>query len=250
MNPIVCREWRGFAPRLRDWRLWTGLQLPRQPREWGLPAVAWFVLAPYIQWALLLLLRRVDATLLQYATPTQLFSVFIIGLGFYACVVSSVIGATAITRERERQTWEQVLVTPLSSGELARGYWLGGAGPIALGVTVSLLGWLLLYPHYLGLLEPLGPFDLTREDLARFGLLLLVRVAALGAVGLAISTVCRRSTLAAAAGVTAAVMILGAEIGLCAFPHLGPWAFGLLPTLAGYAALAVLALQWASFGVR
>jgi hypothetical protein len=250
MNPILCRELRGFAPRLRDWRLWLGVPLPRQPREWGLPAVAWYTLAPYVQWVLLLALRRADASLLQFASPSLLFSVFIVGLGFYACAVSVVVGATTITREREQATWDQVIATPLKSGELAQGYWLGGAGPIVLGVTVSLGGWLLLYPHYLALLEPLGSFEVTAGDLCRFGLLLGARVMALNAVGLAISTLCRRSTFPAAAGVTVAVLIVGAEIGLYGFPHLGPWASGLAPTLAGYAALTALALHWAAIGMR
>src|SRR5262249_28223443 len=140
-NPIVRRELHGFGHRLRDWRLWVGLRLPREPREWGLPAIAWFALAPYILWVLLLVLGRVDPSLKQYADPGTVFEVFLLGLGTYACAVATVIGATTVTREREQATWEQVTVTPMTASELVLGYWLARALPLAIGVLVSLLTW-------------------------------------------------------------------------------------------------------------
>jgi hypothetical protein len=206
-NPIVRRELRGFGHRLRDWRLWVGLRLPREPREWGLPAITWFALAPYIQWVLLLALWRFSPSLRQYVDPGGIFEVFLFGLGLYACAVATVIGATAVTREREQGTWEQVAITPMTTVELLLGYWLSRAIPLGLGVLVSLLTWLLLYPHYVSLLERLGPFDFSQKDLLLGGLYLLVELLFLSALGLMFSTFCRSSAAATTLALTGAVVI-------------------------------------------
>jgi hypothetical protein len=206
-NPIVRRELRGFGHRLRDWRLWVGLRLPREPREWGLPAITWFALAPYIQWVLLLALRRLSPSLMPYVDPGGIFEIFLFGLGFYTCIVATVIGATAITHEREQGTWEQVAITPMTTVELLLGYWLSRALPLALGALVSLLTWLLLYPHYVSLLERLGKFDFTQADLFRYGLILLVELLFLSALGVMFSAFCRSSAAAATLALTGAVVI-------------------------------------------
>jgi ABC-2 family transporter protein len=217
-NPIVRRELHGFGHRLRDWRLWIGLRLPREPREWGLPAITWFALAPYIQWVLLVALGRFSPSLLQYADPGTIFEFFLLGLGTYACAVATVIGATTVTHERELATWEQVAVTPMTTAELVLGYWLSRALPLGLGVVMSLLVWVVLYPHYMPLLERLGRFDLRQRDLLFLGLLLLTAVFSLNAFGLMFSTFCR-SSAAAAVGALAGVVVIdcatwGALIGL------------------------------------
>jgi ABC-type transport system involved in multi-copper enzyme maturation permease subunit len=261
LNPIVAREWRGFLPRLRDWRLWIGLRLPRQPREWGLPAISWYVLAPYVQWVLLLILFRIDPWMKAFITPGGIFGIFIAGLGWYACGVAAAIGAATITRERERGTWEQLAVTPMTRWDLVRGYWLAGALPLAAGVTISVAGWLLLYPHYLGLLESLGRFDVERGELLRYGVLLTSRVIAFTALGIALSSACGRTAVATAVSVASAAFILVAEMGVVqavtpgySLPASGQyerseWAREIgswfLPLL-GYAALTCYALQVAT----
>jgi hypothetical protein len=206
-NPIVRRELRGFGHRLRDWRLWIGLRLPREPREWGLPAITWFALAPYIQWVLLLALRRLSPSLKQYVDPGAIFEIFLFGLGLYACAVATVIGATAVTREREHRTWEQVAITPMTTVELLLGYWLSRAIPLGLGALVSLLTWVLLYPHYVSLLAQMGPFDFSQRDLMFFGLYFLLELLFLNALGLMFSTFCRSSAAAATLAVFGAVVI-------------------------------------------
>jgi hypothetical protein len=206
-NPIVRRELRGFGHRLRDWRLWVGLRLPREPREWGLPAITWFALAPYIQWVLLLGLRRFNPSLREYVDPGAIFGIFLFGLGLYTCIVATVIGATAITREREQATWEQVAITPMTTVELLLGYWLSRVIPLGLGSLVSLLTWVLLYPHYMSLLERLGPFDFSQTYLLAYGLYLLVELLFLSALGLMFSTFCRSSAAAATLALTGAVVI-------------------------------------------
>jgi ABC-type transport system involved in multi-copper enzyme maturation permease subunit len=206
-NPIVRRELHGFGHRLRDWRLWIGLRLPREPREWGLPAITWFALAPYIQWVLLLALGRFSPSLLQYAGPGDIFALFLLGLGFYACAVATVIGATTITREREQVTWEQVAVTPMTTAELVLGYWLARALPLVLGVLVSLSVWVLLYPHYMPLLERFGPVDLSQKELLFFGLWLMVDILSWNGLGLMFSTLCRSSAVATVAAVVCLIVI-------------------------------------------
>jgi ABC-2 family transporter protein len=217
-NPIVRRELHGFGHRLRDWRLWVGIRLPREPREWGLPAITWFALAPYIQWVLLLALERFNPSLMRYADPGTIFGVFVLGLGFYACAVAVVIGATTVTREREQATWEQVAVTPMTTAELVLGYWISRALPLGLGVLVSLSTWVLLYPHYMPLLERLGPFGWNQVDLISFGIWLLIEVLFLNAVGLMFSTLCRSSAVAATVAFGGVVLIelllLGAVVRL------------------------------------
>lgn len=214
-NPIVRRELRGFGHHLRDWRLWVGLRLPREPREWGLPAITWFALAPYILWLLLLALERVSPSLRQYIAPGTIFSIFLLGLGVYASAVATVIGATTVTREREQATWEQVAVTSMTGSELVLGYWLSRALPLGLGVLSSLLVWVLLYPHYMPLLERFGEFNVDQRDLLRWGFLMLVRVLSFSAIGLMFSTSFRSSAVASTVALGSVTAIdLGTGVGL------------------------------------
>jgi ABC-type transport system involved in multi-copper enzyme maturation permease subunit len=249
LNPIMEREWRGFLPRLRDWRLWIGVRLPRQPREWGLPAISWYLLAPYVQWVILILLFRIDPWMKAFITPGGIFGIFIAGLGWYACGVAAAIGAATVTRERERGTWDQLAVTPLSRWDLVVGYWLAGALPLALGIGISVAGWVLLYPHYLSLLEALGTFETRQEDLLRYGILLLARVVALTALGIALSAACARTTVATAAAVAGAALVLLAELGIVqGVAGVGEWR-ALPLTLAAYATLTYVSLQVAAVHV-
>lgn len=250
LNPIVAREWRGFLPGLRDWRLWVGLRLPRQAREWGLPAISWYVIAPYVQWVLLVLIFRFDPWMRSSITPGGIFGIFIAGLGCYACGAAAAIGAATVTRERERGTWDQLAVTPLTRWEIVVGYWIAGAMPLALGVAVSAAGWVLLYPHYLGLLEALGSFELRQEELLRYGALLIARVLAFTAIGIALSAVCARTAVATASAVAVAALVLVAETGVVhGVAKVGEWGALLLP-LFGYTILTYLALQIAAMQVQ
>src|SRR5439155_2272552 len=107
----------------------------------------------------------------------------------------------------EQATWEQVAVTPMTTAELVLGYWLSRALPLGLGLLVSLLTWVLLFPHYMPLLERLGPFNWNQADLISFGIWLLFGVLFLNAVGLMFSTFCRSSAVAATVAFGGVVLI-------------------------------------------
>jgi ABC-type transport system involved in multi-copper enzyme maturation permease subunit len=212
-NAIVRRELRGLRYRLRDWRLWVGTRLPGEAREWGLPALTWFSIHPYACWVLLTLMERIEprnAQLLR-SFGVDLFEIILIALVFYTCAISVVIGATTITRERERQTWEQVLATPLTNWELVLGYWLARCLPLMIGAAVATLAWGVLYPHYSRLLTPLGAFSMSWGRVSAAGLGLFAEVAAFTAMGLMFSTCCRRQSVA----VALALATFGGIVALC-----------------------------------
>jgi len=126
--------------------------------------------------------------------------------------------ATAITREREANTIELVLCTPLSSGYIVYGKLRGLVGfllPLILVPTISLLGFALcdaVLPKARTLVLPEAAFEL---------LLLLVVYASFACVlGLQMSLRFRRTVQAVAAGV-AALIGVSFSLGACGYGLIG-----------------------------
>jgi ABC-type transport system involved in multi-copper enzyme maturation permease subunit len=215
-NPIVLRELRGFRYQLRDWRLWVGLRIPREAREWGLPSLVWLSTLPYACWALLSLMHRIAPRDAQILTlhAVDFFAIIVLVLSLYTWGISTVIGATCIAREREQETWEQVLATPVTNTEMVVGYWLARALPLVLGVGTSVGIWVLLYPQYRELLKPLGAFTLSQRDIMGYGAQLLIRVVAFSAMGVTCSMFCRRQPQAVAVALLSFAAVLVVEYGL------------------------------------
>lgn len=109
-NPVLDREVRG---RLR-------LRVKRSRR--AIPIVAW----PLGLVALYFYARGLLA--LVYGPPQDahdLWSVFVYGILTLIVLLAPAIASTAITQEREQQTWEALAATRLSAGEVLLGKWLG-----------------------------------------------------------------------------------------------------------------------------
>jgi ABC-type Na+ efflux pump permease subunit len=211
-NPLILREQRVWRRRMRDWRLWLGLRVPRGAREWGLPAVVWFALAPYVIWASVVLLRRV-APGLPAADNVVIFEIVVFALMLYACLVIAVSTAAAVAGERQQATWESILATPLSGAELVVGNLLARAGPTLGGVLLAILVWAVARPHYATLLEPVGGIDIPAADFPVFGGAMLLRMLTIGAAGIAVSSRSCRLGSASAGAIALALMLLAVDLG-------------------------------------
>ena len=126
-----------------------------------------------------LLLRGVSSTVanpvrvetLDLATAEQRGSKFLQIMSFYALfagLMGAIASALDVTAgERERQTLEPLLATPVTVYELSIGKWLAVSGVNLLAVTTSLIGFLLALQ-----LVPLGklgvPFSFGAREFAGF----------------------------------------------------------------------------------
>lgn len=216
-NPLTRREWRALAHQSRDWRLWLGLKIPKDARGWGLPAIAWCCILPY---ALAFALRMIQGWVPRqygYLPPEQMPDVLALSfglVGFYLCLISVALMAPAITREREKETWEALKTSVSSPTEIVLGIAAGRLGPVLVAYAAVGLFWLLARPHYAPLFAQYAPFRLDSLQLA----LLLAEGGALacacGALALAASTGVRSTGRAVLLAVWA-VLGLG---GLIAVP--------------------------------
>src|SRR4051812_25555121 len=112
-NPIAVREWRILRRRALDWRIWLGLQWSVDPLVWGAPVVLAYAIAPYGLWLVLGCLRGLSVVPPE-PLPVDPFLALVWVFGFYVISITQVLGATAVTHEREQQTWEQVWLTALT----------------------------------------------------------------------------------------------------------------------------------------
>ena len=181
-NPVLEREIRGRL-RLR--------------RKGGLPANLWIaralglvVLYYYLRGLLALgLATRQDAR--------DLWPLLVNGALALIVLLSPALSATAITQEREQQTWETLTTTRLTGAEVLLGKWLGR----------QLIPWLLVLV--------LLPYMAVCAGSAQFGFLmlpavvgfLLVTTACYSALGLLCSFQARRTMTATAAALTVAALL-------------------------------------------
>jgi len=123
-------------------------------------------------------------------------------LGLIA-ILSPLVAASAISQERERQTWETVQTTPLTGGQIFLGKWLARQAPMALML-------LILLPPVLGCAF-VGDVALPATFFVY--ILLLLTSAGFGIVGLFCSFLTRRTTTA----VTLSLVIMAI---VCIGPYL------------------------------
>jgi ABC-2 type transport system permease protein len=107
-------------------------------------------------------------------------------------LLSPALSATAITQEREQQTWEILATTQLSASEVLLGKWIGR----------QMIPWLVL-----GILLPFMAVDAARAELGVFLLptvlvFLLVTIACYSALGLLCSFQAKRTMTATASALT------------------------------------------------
>lgn len=212
-NALAQREWRGLLHQSRDWRLWVGLRVPKDARGWGLPAVAWCCILPY---ALALMLRWVQGWLPRqygYLPPAAMPDVLALSfglVGLYLCLISAALMAPAITREREKETWETLRAAVGSPHEILVGLAAGRLGPVLAGYAAVAAFWWLTRPHYTPLFAHIAPFRLGPGELA----LLLVQMGALaaaaGAAALAASACLRTTGRAVLASTMVSLLLFGA----------------------------------------
>jgi hypothetical protein len=208
-NPIAVREWRVLRRRAGDWRFWVGVKWTLDPLIWGAPVVLTYALAPYALWLVLACLRGLKLTPSE-RLPFDPFLVVVWVFGFYVVSIAQVLGATAVTHEREQQTWEQVWLTRLSGGERAAGYYWGRVGPVLFGSLATLLFWWLLQPHYAMLLRPFWPAVMTRGQLLVATAVTVSLAMLAGLVGLLASALSRQTLLAVVCGSIGFYHLLGA----------------------------------------
>lgn len=148
-----------------------GLRVPKDTRGWGVPAIVWFCLAPYFALGALLVGRRVYPPAFEL-TPTpgipyiDVLALCYTLLGVYVVLISIAIMAPAITRERERETWESLRITVSSRHEILLGLVYGRLAPILAAHLLAGALWVLLRPHYAPLFQRLSPFTLDSGRLA------------------------------------------------------------------------------------
>jgi hypothetical protein len=197
-NPIAVREWRVLRRRAIDWRIWVGVKWSLDPMIWGAPVVLTYSLAPYALWIVLGCLRGLKLIPAE-RLPLDPFLAVVWVYGFYVVSITQVLGATAVTHEREQQTWEQVWLTTLTGRERATGYYWGRLGPVFAGTAITLAIWWLLQPHYAALLRPFWPAVATRYQLGVASAITLSLSMVSGLVGL-LSSALSRQTLIAVVG--------------------------------------------------
>ncbi len=200
-NPLARREWRGLQHQARDWRLWLGFRLPKDARGWGLPAILWFCIAPYVVWGALSIGHRVSPELFRYPPApgipyVDIVALCLVLLGVYTSLISIAVMAPAITRERERETWEAVRVSVSSPHEILLGLLAGRVGPILLAHFAAGLFWVLARPHYAPLLQPLSPITLDQPAIALLVWETGVAALAFGCMATAFSVYSRTTGLA------------------------------------------------------
>lgn len=196
-NPLVQREWRGLCLQMRDWRLWAGLRVPRDARGWGVPAIAWFILGPYILWATLSPIRRLSpADFSEVARSIDTFSIVVGMLALYLLLVSAQLCGMGFLRERRAATWDLLRLSPLSNDDLLLGLVVGRLAPVLASGSLVGLGYALLRPHYANLLQDLAPVPYASSQmlLATAWLVLLAGLA--GVWSLALSVLVPRLDLA------------------------------------------------------
>lgn len=194
-NPIAVREWRSLRRRALDWRIWIGVKWTTDPTVWGAPVVLTYAVAPYALWMVLGTLRGLKV-IPNERLPLDPFLMVLIVFGVYVVTICLVLGATAVTHEREQQTWEQLWLTRLTGRERAAGYYWGRLGPVVLALLATTGAWWLLQPHYAALLKPFWPGLVARSWLALAALVTLLFSLLAGLVGLLASALSRQTLVA------------------------------------------------------
>jgi hypothetical protein len=194
-NPLARREWLALRRHAGDWRLWLGMRWSLDPVAWGVPVVLGATLPPYALAALTGMIRRLWPGL-NAPDPADVFGLLLLMLWVHVPLISLVLAATAVTRERERQTWEQLCLTRLTGSERACGYLLGRLAPVWGSLIVSSGFWWLLYPCAASWLSPYQPLVVYRADIVAGGAVSCILAIAAGLTGLFASACAKNSRVA------------------------------------------------------
>jgi len=186
-NPIAAREWRVLRRQAGDWRIWIGAKWTLDPIVWGAPVVLTYALGPYGLRAVLALMGRLG---LMPSGGLSFDAFFLLALvfWFYVVAISLVLGAHAVTHEREQQTWDQVRATPLTGQERAAGLLWGRLGPVWASLLVTVGFWWLFQPPDSSSAAASEAGDTWRHGLAMGALLTGCFSALAGEIGLLASS--------------------------------------------------------------
>jgi hypothetical protein len=117
-------------------------------------------------------------------------------LGLYVVLISIAIMAPAVTRERERETWESLRLSVSSPHEILVGLMAGRLGPILAAHLGAGLFWVIARPNYAPLLQRLSPVTLSGPTIALLVWEIFVAAVAGGLMALAFSVYSKTSGLA------------------------------------------------------
>jgi hypothetical protein len=164
-NPIAVREWRLLRRRAGNWRVWVQMKSPLDPIVWGVPVILAFSVAACGLWAILACLRGFHV-MGNEKVPFDFLLLLALAFWFYVEAISMILGATAITHEREQERWDQLCLTGMSKRERAAGFLWGRLGPVWASALVTSVLWWLLLPSYLALLAAYVENRTSRSGLA------------------------------------------------------------------------------------
>jgi hypothetical protein len=234
-NPIAIREWQMLRRRAGNWRIWVGMRWPLDPLVWGAPVILTYAIAPYLLWAMLSCFRRFHLVG-QRQSLFDAMSVLALVLSLYIVAISLVLGATAITHEREQERWDQLKVTPLSWEEKGAGFLWGRLGPVWASALATAGFWWLCQPSYATLLSDWFKTGTSRSALAQGTFVTLGLSFLVGEVGLLTSVRYKNTATAVVVAVLIAVPLaiaggagLGGTLLLCSGLKDGVDPFGSSP---------------------
>lgn len=213
-----------------------------------MPAILWFCLAPYIVWGALTLVERFVPDLFQgWDQPgfpvIDILALCLVLLGLYTAGISTTVMAPAITRERERETWETLRVSVSSPHEILLGLLVGRVGPILGSHFLAGLFWVLARPHYAPLMQRFVAFRLDAPAVALMVWETLAASLALACLSTCFSVYSRTTGLALVLSATGFLLWSGLlAAGILLLPLSGP-AFILLYSLGTAAAFYSLAVR-------
>lgn len=183
-NPVLRRELRA--------RLKPRVLRGNKPLQYGVYALCAAIVYCYAR-GLLLMARN------PKSDARDLFELLMYGMLFLIALLAPALSATAISQEREQQTWEILAVTRLTSQQVMVGKWLGRQ--LIVGI-----GFLIVLPFFLG---SAVRSELGIREFALVVLYLLLCTNFFTAIGLMCSFKAKRTPTA-----TASALVLTALIGI------------------------------------
>jgi ABC-type transport system involved in multi-copper enzyme maturation permease subunit len=192
---------------MADWRLWLNMRVARDPREWGVPAIAWFAVGPYVLLALAWTLTTLWPAGAVYLREIDALSALLVPLVAYTVIVSLVLGVTSISRERASRAWESLLATPVTGADIVLAKFVSAVAPVVSALLVSTTVWMVTHFHYLPLLKKYTAAALTSLELVRLGLGGATAALAWCAAGLLAASLTRSPSAALLLGVSLALTV-------------------------------------------
>ena len=215
-NPIAVREWRRLRRRAGSWRTWAGLKRLPDSVLAGVTLVLSYSAAPYGFWLILESLCRFHAPDFGKGDITvDFWSALALTLSLHVVWISLELGATSITHERARGTWDQLRLTAMSPRERGDGFLWGRLGPVWASVLTTAGIWWLCQPSYAALWAGSLKAGISRSAIAQWALMTLGLSFVTGEVGLQSSARCKSTAVAVVvAYLIAAPLVVVGALGL------------------------------------